>query len=58
MTYQQRLKYWAIARFLPSEQWVIVARFYSRSDAEGHFQFLSRNLPSASFRIVFDVLDE
>lgn len=58
MTYQQRLKYWAIARFLPSEQWVIVARFYSRSDAEGHYQFLSRNLPNAQFRVVFDVLDK
>ena len=45
-------------RFLPSEQWVIVARFYSRSDAEGHFQFLRRNLPNARFRVVFDVLDE
>lgn len=58
MTYRQRLKYWAIARLLPSKQWIIIARFYSRSDAEGHFQFLRQNLPSARFRVVFDVLDD
>ncbi|MEG4515382.1 MULTISPECIES: hypothetical protein [unclassified Microcoleus] len=27
----------AIARLLPTHQWMIVARFCSRSDADGHF---------------------
>ena len=58
MTYQQRLKYWAIARLLPSQHWVIVAWFHNRSDADGHFQFLQRSLPQAQFRVVFDLRDE
>ena len=38
MTYKERLCCWAIARLLPSEQWIIVARFRSRSDADVKFE--------------------
>jgi hypothetical protein len=55
MAYKDRLQHWAIARLLPNLQWVIVARFRSRSDAEGHLQFLCRMIPNAQFKVVFDV---
>jgi|GEM_PF-996963 hypothetical protein len=54
MTYKERLCCWAIARLLPSEQWIIVARFRSRSDADGHFQFLRQTIPHVKFEVVFD----
>lgn len=58
MTYRQRLQYWAIARLSSSGHWIIIARFHSRSDADGHLQFLNRTLPNALFRVVFDVTEE
>ncbi|MEG5039116.1 MULTISPECIES: hypothetical protein [unclassified Microcoleus] len=44
----------AIARLLPTQQWIIVARFRSRSDADGHFQFLQQTIPHVKFEVVFD----
>jgi hypothetical protein len=55
MTYPERLKHWAIARLLPTQQWVVISRFYRRSDAEGHCQFWRQQLPTIEFRVVFDV---
>ena len=55
MTYKERLCCWAIARLLPSHQWMIVARFRSRSDADGHFQFLRQTIPHVKFEVVFDL---
>jgi hypothetical protein len=57
MTYQQRLKYWAIAQLLPSQRWIIVARFRNRSDADGHLHFLRHTLPNFKFQVVFDLSD-
>ncbi|AFZ08212.1 hypothetical protein Osc7112_3871 [Oscillatoria nigro-viridis PCC 7112] len=54
LTYKDRLYCWAIARLLPSEQWMIVARFRSCSDADGHFQFLRQTIPHFKFEVVFD----
>ncbi len=54
MTYKERLCCWAIARLLPTQQWIIVARFRSRSDADGHFQFLRQTIPHVKFEVVFD----
>lgn len=56
MTYGDRLRYWAIARLIDN-QWVIIARFRTRSDADGHLEFLQRTLPDAQFEIVFEVSD-
>ncbi|MEG4270777.1 MULTISPECIES: hypothetical protein [unclassified Microcoleus] len=56
MTYKDRLHCWAIARLLPSEQWIIVARFRSRSDADGHFQFLRQTIPQVKFEVLFVAL--
>ncbi|HAX76973.1 MAG TPA: hypothetical protein DCY88_14325 [Cyanobacteria bacterium UBA11372] len=55
MAYKDRLNHWAIARLLPSQQWAIVARYRSRSDAEGHLQFVCRRMPNVQFKIVFDM---
>jgi hypothetical protein len=52
--YKERLNTWAIARQLPDEERVIVARFRSRSDADGHLQRLRQLTPSADFELVFD----
>jgi hypothetical protein len=54
MTYKERLCCWAIARLLPSHQSMIVARFRSRSDADGHFHFLRQTIPHVKFEVVFD----
>lgn len=40
---------------LPDMQRIIVGRFRSRSDAEGHLQRLRRLIPDASFIVVFDL---
>jgi hypothetical protein len=58
LTYKDRLCCWAIARLLPSGQWIIVARCRSRSDAEGHFQFLRQTIPHVKFEVVFDLKGE
>ena len=55
LTYKDRLCCWAIARLLPSQQWMIVARFRSRCDADGHFQFLRQTIPHVKFEVVFDL---
>jgi hypothetical protein len=54
IAYKERLNNWAIARLLPDMQRVIVARFRSRSDAEGHMQLLRQLIPDACFVVVFD----
>lgn len=58
LTYKDRLCCWAIARLLPSGQWIIVARFRSRSDADGHFKFLRQTIPQVKFEVVFDLKGE
>jgi hypothetical protein len=58
MTYRERLYCWAIARLLPNQQWIIIARFRSRSDAEGHFHFLRRNTANVQLKVVFDMQTE
>ncbi|NJO94251.1 MAG: hypothetical protein HC820_07720 [Hydrococcus sp. RM1_1_31] len=45
---------WAIARLLPNMQQIIVARFRSRSDAEGHLRCLRALIRDASFILIFD----
>jgi hypothetical protein len=54
VAYKQRLNSWAIARLLPDTQRQIVARFRSRSDADGYVQHLRQVIPNASFMVVFD----
>jgi hypothetical protein len=56
--YKERLNPWAIARLLPNMQRVIVGRFRTRPDAEGHLRCLRQLIPGASFVMVFDCQNE
>jgi hypothetical protein len=55
MTYKRCLKPWAVARQLPNLQWVIIARYRSRSDADGHLLLLRQRVPSIQFKVVFEL---
>ncbi|MDZ7949904.1 MULTISPECIES: hypothetical protein [unclassified Nostoc] len=54
IAYKERLNSWAIARQLPNTQREIVARFRSRSDADGYMRHLPQEIPDASYMVVFD----
>ncbi|WP_414552640.1 hypothetical protein [Anabaena sp. CCY 0017] len=54
VAYKARLNSWAIARLLPDAQREIVARFRTRSDADGYMQHLMQITPDASFMVIFD----
>jgi hypothetical protein len=54
MTYRERLNHWAVIRLLPNCQRVVVDRFRSRSDAEGHAQAMRHLVPDGEFMVVFD----
>lgn len=53
-TYGESLKPWAVARLLPTLQWVVVGRYRSRSDADGHLQLCRQRVPNIRFKVVFD----
>ncbi|GAB4382507.1 MAG: hypothetical protein Kow00121_42880 [Elainellaceae cyanobacterium] len=55
MTYRERLNYWAVVRLVSGCQWIVIARFHQRSDAEGHCRFLQRQMPDVQFKVVFDL---
>lgn len=57
MPYKDSLKPWAVARQRPNLQWVIIARYKSRSDAEGHLFLLRQRVPNIEFKVVFEVFD-
>lgn len=52
--YLQQLKPWCIIKPLPNMQRIVVGRFRSLSDAEGHLQVLRGLIANASYCIVFD----
>jgi hypothetical protein len=54
MPYRDRLTGWLVVRLLPKMQRVVVGRFRSHSDAEGHLQVLRRLIPEAQLVIMFD----
>lgn len=54
MTYAERLNHWAVVRLLPNMQRVVVARFKSRSDADGYTQALQQLIPESTFVVIFD----
>ncbi len=47
MTNKQCLKPWAVVRQLPNLKWRIIARYRSRSDADGHLLLLLYSSPQA-----------
>ncbi len=56
-SYKQRLNRWAIAQLMPNKQLVIVARYRSRSDADGHLLFFKQQSPEANFVVIVDKKD-
>lgn len=54
VSYKNRLNAWTIARIVPNQEPVIVARFRSRSDADGYIQHLRQLVPDGCFEIFFD----
>jgi hypothetical protein len=53
-TYQAMLQPWAIYRRSGAVSNIFIARFRSRSDAEGHLMILRQNIPDARFEVVFE----
>ncbi|MCZ2200921.1 hypothetical protein [Cylindrospermopsis raciborskii] len=54
ISYKNRLNGWTIARVAQDQQRVIVARFRSKSDADGYIQHLRQLVPEDSFEMFFD----
>ncbi|MFM5982395.1 MAG: hypothetical protein ACKO9I_18040 [Sphaerospermopsis kisseleviana] len=54
ISYRNRLNSWAIARVIANQERIIIARFRSRSDADGYIQHLRQLIPDGSFEIFFD----
>jgi hypothetical protein len=54
MLYQERLSPWLIVRLLPNFQRIVVGRFRSWSDADGHLRILKQLIPGAKLIVVFD----
>jgi hypothetical protein len=55
LTYRDRLQPWCVVRHLPNLQWLTVARFSRRSDAEGYLLALRRLMPGVPHVIVFAI---
>lgn len=55
MTYKEKLQPWCIIRNLPDMSSTFIARFRSRSDANGHMQLLRANNPTTSYQVIFNV---
>lgn len=54
MLYQDRLKKWAIVRLMPDAEHIVLERFRSASDAEGHLKILKQQMPRETLKIIFD----
>jgi hypothetical protein len=54
MLYQERLKKWAVVRLTSDSKPVILERFRSVADAEGHLQVLRKQMPRERFMVIFD----
>lgn len=57
MAYKTVLKPWAVARQRPNLQWIIIARYKSRSDADGHLLLWRQRVPNIQFKVVFEVFN-
>jgi hypothetical protein len=54
MAYRERITPWVVVRLLPGMQRILVGRFRSRSDADGHLKVLRSQIPRAEFVVMFD----
>ncbi|MFL9455965.1 MULTISPECIES: hypothetical protein [Nostocales] len=53
-TYLTMLEPWTVVRWLAPTDRTVLARFRSRSDAEGYLIVLRRLMPEANLQVVFD----
>lgn len=53
-SYKKRLNSWVITRKVSEQERQVVARFRSRSDAEGYIQHIRQLIPNAAFELLFD----
>lgn len=54
MLYQERLKKWAVVRMTVGAKPVILERFRSVADAEGHLKALKNQMPREQLMVIFD----
>ncbi|BAZ90413.1 hypothetical protein NIES932_19130 [Raphidiopsis curvata NIES-932] len=54
ISYKNRLNGWTIARVAEDHQRIVVARFRSKSDADGYIQHLRQLIPDSYFEMFFD----
>ncbi|MGB5961761.1 MAG: hypothetical protein WBG73_13925 [Coleofasciculaceae cyanobacterium] len=55
MAYKDSLKPWAVVRQSANLGWIIIARYKSRSDADGHLLLLRQRVSDIEFKVVFDL---
>lgn len=54
MLYQERLKKWAVVRVISDSNPIILERFRSIADAEGHLKVLQNQMPHEKLMVIFD----
>jgi hypothetical protein len=52
--YRTALAPWTVVRCLSSER-IVIGRFRSRSDADGHLAVLRRQMPEDDLQVIFDM---
>ncbi|WP_232224126.1 hypothetical protein [Mastigocladopsis repens] len=56
-TYRTALAPWAVVRWFSPTQRIVISRFRSRSDADGHLAVLQRHIPDADLRVIVEMED-
>jgi hypothetical protein len=54
-TYRTALAPWAVVQLVSPTERIVMNRFRSRSDADGHLTILQRLMPQADLRVIVDV---
>ncbi|ARV61429.1 hypothetical protein BZZ01_24885 [Nostocales cyanobacterium HT-58-2] len=54
-TYRTVLAPWAVVRWVSPTERIVIGRFRSRSDADGHLAVLQRLTPEADLRVIVDM---
>lgn len=54
-TYRTALAPWAVVNWVSPTERIVMNRFRSRSDADGHLTILQRLMPQADLRVIVEV---
>jgi hypothetical protein len=54
-TYRTALAPWAVVHWVSPTERIVINRFRSRSDADGHLTILQRLMPQADLRVIVEV---